>query len=326
MQTLSQVQLLCDQHLSAYCTARTPHNLYEPVHYILGLGGKRIRPLLLASAYLLNKQSLSGQLLDACLAVEMFHNFTLVHDDIMDEAPVRRGQPTVHQRWNVATAILSGDVMLIEVYRLLEQACSDDQLRPVLKSFNQTAVKVCEGQQLDMDFESRKDVTMEDYMGMIGGKTACLLGTCLELGGLLGGLRKEEVANLYELGESIGISFQLKDDFLDIYGSTKTGKQRGGDILRNKKTALYAMVLQEGTEEQKADLFHLYSPTTSHEPARKIAQVMELFEISGAKARVEEEVQKLENKAQGILNQLEGRQEGKHLLLEIFALLSQRVS
>ncbi|EMR03000.1 Farnesyl diphosphate synthase [Cesiribacter andamanensis AMV16] len=211
-----------------------PQSLYEPIRYIMALGGKRIRPLLTLLAHQLWQQDPQPALQPA-LGVEVFHNFSLMHDDIMDKAPLRRGQATVHARWNENTAILSGDVMLVKAYERLMQV-PDGLLRPVLQKFNQCAAEVCEGQQLDMEFEAQEGVSEEAYLDMIRRKTAVLLGFSLELGGLVAGADAAACQHLYELGINLGLGFQLMDDVLDVYApQEKFGKQVGGDIIANKK-------------------------------------------------------------------------------------------
>lgn len=236
-----------DEALANIRFGSTPVNLYDPIYYILGLGGKRIRPLLAVLAYRLYHQDIS-RVLRPALAVEVFHNFTLLHDDIMDNAPLRRSQPTVHHKWNDNIAILSGDVMLVKVYDLLLNAESKD-LRDLIVRFNTCAAQVCEGQQLDMDFETRMDVSEEEYIKMIRLKTAVLLGFSLELGGLIAGASEQDIMHLRNYGIMMGIGFQLKDDLLDVYGDKELfGKKVGGDIISNKKTYLLikALELAEG--------------------------------------------------------------------------------
>jgi geranylgeranyl diphosphate synthase type II len=219
--------------------------------------------------------------------MEVFHNFSLVHDDIMDEAPIRRGAPTIHKRWNVATGILSGDVMLIEVFRLLRQSALPDQLEPVLNAFHKVAIGVCEGQQLDMDFEMSLDVSREAYLDMIYGKTAILLSGCLEIGGLLGGAPEIVIGQLRRLGVCLGLGFQLHDDWLDTFGiPEETGKQPGGDILRNKKTALYAFAMESGSAADKAELAHWFSESDPQNNLAKIAAVQQIFRRTGATQEV----------------------------------------
>lgn len=229
--------------------SKQPSELYDPINYMLSLGGKRMRPLLTLLGYGLVNDDWEAAVKPA-LAVEVFHNFTLVHDDIMDEAPLRRGKPTVYKKWNKDIAILSGDVMMVQAYDLLLEATTDD-LAYIIKLFNKCAVDVCEGQQWDMNFENIAHVSESEYVNMIRLKTAVLLGFSLELGGLMGGMSKDDALKLRAFGINMGIGFQLKDDILDVFGDeTKVGKQVGGDIIANKKTYLLikALELANGTQ------------------------------------------------------------------------------
>jgi geranylgeranyl diphosphate synthase type II len=235
-----------------------PASLYEPIRYLMSLGGKRLRPMLTLLSYSLFKNDVK-RIVPIAVAVEAFHNFTLMHDDIMDKAPLRRGKPTVHEKWNVNTAILSGDVMLVKVYDMLLEI-ETTQLKTVLKKFNRTASEVCEGQQWDMEFETTSDVTEAQYINMIRLKTAVLLGFSLELGAILAGASEWDRRALYDFGVNIGIGFQLKDDLLDAYADPKKfGKQVGGDILANKKTFLLIQALAKAKGKQKIDLTHWLS-------------------------------------------------------------------
>lgn len=237
MTPASSLQQLVEQRIQAFRTENPVTSLTESVVYLMGIGGKRMRPVLT----LMGCEAFGGKAdhaLDAALAVEVFHNFTLMHDDIMDQAPLRRGQPTVHIRWNTNTAILSGDAMLIQAYQLLARY-PDHQLGTMIRVFNESAFGVCAGQQMDMDFEKREDVTVEEYIEMIRLKTAVLLGCALDLGACIAGATDDQMQHLRQFGEELGISFQLRDDYLDAFGDPeKFGKQVGGDILADKKTYL----------------------------------------------------------------------------------------
>ncbi len=251
--TLSKLQQMLSDAIESLRYGDEPEELYEPISYIMSLGGKRLRPLLTLLAYHMYQED-PKEALNHAIGVEMFHNFTLMHDDIMDEAPIRRGQPTVHEKWNPNTAILSGDVMLVRVYDQFLDT-HQDKLSAVLKSFNQCAAEVCEGQQLDMIFESREEVEEEEYLEMIRLKTAVLLGFSLELGAMLADAPEEDQVALREFGTLMGIGFQLKDDYLDVYGDhEKFGKQVGGDIIANKKTFLLIHALKNADKTQKAEL------------------------------------------------------------------------
>ncbi|MBC7399184.1 MAG: polyprenyl synthetase family protein [Mucilaginibacter sp.] len=253
MRELQDLQLLIDKAVTKLKYPVYPTELYEPIYYILSMGGKRMRPALLLMACDLFGGDVEKALPPA-LAIEVFHNFTLMHDDIMDNAPLRRGKVTVHEKWNQNAAILSGDVMLIEGYKLMMQV-EDRLLRVILDIFNSTAVGVCEGQQLDMDFEVRNDVKIDEYIYMIRLKTAVVLGGALKIGSILGGADMKDAELIAEFGENLGLAFQLQDDILDIYGSPeKFGKQVGGDIISNKKTYLLIKALELANADQKAEL------------------------------------------------------------------------
>ncbi|MCH7401124.1 polyprenyl synthetase family protein [Belliella kenyensis] len=242
-----------ENQIREYPFGENPSALYEPISYIMSLGGKRIRPLLTLMAYSLYKSDVSAALTPA-LAVEVFHNFTLMHDDIMDDAPLRRGQATVHEKWNANTAILSGDVMLVKAYEMLLAAPSE-KLPTIFRLFNQAATEVCEGQQHDMDFEKMDHVSEDAYIDMIRQKTAVLLGFALQLGAVLADASEEDGQKLYEFGVNVGIGFQLMDDLLDVYADqAKFGKQVGGDIISNKKTFLLIKAKELATGEQKQNL------------------------------------------------------------------------
>ncbi|MGB4775756.1 MAG: polyprenyl synthetase family protein [Daejeonella sp.] len=235
MKTITELQKIINQAIAEKQYTGSPKELYEPINYLMDLGGKRMRPVLLLMACNLYTNNIDGAI-NPALGIEVFHNFTLVHDDIMDQAPLRRGKPTVHKKWNENIAILSGDVMLVESYKLMMQV-NPEILIPVLNTFNNTAVGVCEGQQIDMNFEKRNHVEAEEYINMIRLKTAILLGCALKIGALIGGSSKTDAELLYDFGVNLGIAFQLQDDILDVYGDPeKFGKQVGGDIISNKKT------------------------------------------------------------------------------------------
>lgn len=256
-----------------------PDELYDPIRYIMSLNGKRFRPLLTLLATSLFTDDWKKAIKPA-MAVEVFHNFTLMHDDIMDKAPLRRGFPTVHQKWNENTAILSGDVMLIKAYGLLTQV-EDSQLRIVLERFNTTAAEVCEGQQLDMNFETRWDVTEAEYIEMIRLKTSVVLGMSLELGGIIGGADEATKKLMYKAGESMGIGFQLKDDLLDVYGNPKTfGKQVGGDIIANKKTFLLIDALAKAEGNVQKELNDWIAAETFN-PEEKVSAVRKIYDTLG---------------------------------------------
>ena len=257
-----------------------PVELYDPIRYIMSLSGKRFRPLLTLLATSVYTDEWQKAIKPA-MAVEVFHNFTLMHDDIMDKAPLRRGKPTVHQKWNENTAILSGDVMLIKAYELLINV-QDSSLRNVIERFNTTAAEVCEGQQLDMNFETRWDVTETEYLEMIRLKTSVVLGMSLELGGIIGGADEASKKRMYTAGESMGIGFQLKDDLLDVYGDPKTfGKQVGGDIISNKKTFLLieALAKAEGTLKEELNQWIAAETFDKEEKVKAVRNIYDQLQI-----------------------------------------------
>ena len=228
-------------HLEKEIVTKEPVNLYKPIHYILNLGGKRLRPVLtLMTADIFGTDYKKA--MHAAMAVEMFHNFSLVHDDIMDDAPLRRGKETVHEKWDLNTGILSGDAMLIVAYQFFENYDAET-FQQLAKLFSKTAIEVCEGQQYDVDFETRDDVTIDEYLKMITYKTAVLVGAAMKMGAIISKTDEKEAQAIYDFGLNLGIAFQLKDDYLDAFGDPKTfGKQVGGDIIENKKTFLYLLI------------------------------------------------------------------------------------
>lgn len=254
-----------------------PMELYDPVNYIMGIGGKRLRPVLVLAACELFEEKYE-KALPAALAVEVFHNFSLVHDDIMDDAPLRRGKSTVHVKYDTNSAILSGDVMLILAYQCLCKTENSALIPRLMNLFNSTAVKVCEGQQADMNFESTNDVTIDEYLKMIEYKTAALLQGSLELGAVIARASEEDIRELSEFGKKIGIAFQLQDDFLDTFGNAeKFGKQPGGDIIQNKKTFLILKALEKAPENQREELLSLMNDTKM-ENAEKVSKVTGILE------------------------------------------------
>lgn len=244
-----QLQKIIEKAIQHIDYPKQPANLYEPIRYIMNLGGKRIRPVMVLMASELFNDDVNIAL-DVALAIETFHNFTLVHDDIMDNAPLRRGAQTVHEKWGSNNAILSGDVMMVESNKHLSKVAIN-VIKPVLDTFNATAQGVCEGQQLDMEFEQRSDVSINEYLEMIRLKTAVLLGGAMKLGAIVGGASEHNANLLYNFGENLGVAFQLQDDILDVYGNPeKFGKQVGGDIIANKKTFLHLQALKLAQDEE----------------------------------------------------------------------------
>ena len=289
----SEISSLIDGKIELLSLPDSPERLYAPIRYILSLGGKRLRPLLALMSYNLFSESIDDGILPA-LSIEVFHNFTLVHDDIMDKAPMRRGKDTVHIKWDNNVAILSGDAMLVKAYQLLEHT-PKEKLPKLLKTFNQTALEVCEGQQFDMDFETRSlsnnSVTEAEYMNMIRLKTAVLFGLSLQLGGILGSQNKDVVEQLYNAGVQLGLAFQLQDDLLDLYGGEKFGKQVGGDILNAKKTFLLVKALELASVEDKKQLIELMGNTNISDK-EKIDAVSQLYEQYNIKELAQSQVEK----------------------------------
>jgi geranylgeranyl diphosphate synthase type II len=268
---------------------REPKNLYEPIQYILGLGGKKIRPVLtLMSAEIFDADY--SKALPAALAVEVFHNFSLVHDDIMDDAPLRRGNVTVHEKWNINTGILSGDAMLILAYQYFEQY-EPAIFRELAQLFSKTALEVCEGQQWDVDFETRSDVTIPEYLKMIEYKTAVLVAAAMKMGAIVAETSVENGEFIYDFGLNLGLAFQLQDDYLDAFGNPATfGKQIGGDIIENKKTYLYLKAIEFASAEEKAKLLQLFSVSLD-ENESKIEEVKSIFNTSGASNATQQAIQ-----------------------------------
>jgi geranylgeranyl diphosphate synthase, type II len=284
--SLSRYQKWIEAEISTQKFGKAPASLYEPIRYLMGLGGKRLRPTLTLLAYTLFKSDVK-RIVKYATAVEAFHNFTLMHDDIMDKAPLRRGKPTVHEKWNVSTAILSGDVMLVKVYDML-LSIDEDKLVKVYRAFNKCAAEVCEGQQWDMEFEGRSTVKEEEYIEMIKLKTAVLLGFSLEFGAILAGASEEDCKALREFGTNIGIGFQLKDDLLDAYGDPKKfGKQVGGDIVANKKTFLLIKALELAKGDVKTGLTDWLSSRNvkSKEKVAAVKRIYDTLDISAITER-----------------------------------------
>ena len=283
-----------------------PAGLYDPLRYMMKIGGKRIRPRLCLLAYSLFKDDFTEEILSPAAALEVFHSFTLIHDDIMDKAGVRRGVPTVYMKWDENTAILSGDVMSIESYKMIAKAPAA-VLPEVLKLFSNTAAEVCEGQQYDMDFENMTHVPMDEYLKMIGLKTAVLIACAAKMGALIGGASAEEAELLYKFGYDIGLAFQITDDWLDTYGDPKVfGKAIGGDILNNKKTWL---MIKAQNNASPAELNALAAAmdmpiSTDAEKAAKIAAVKNLYAQLGVEQQAKEEIVRLHNQAMEYVDSL----------------------
>ena len=312
--TASQLLDKVNDYLKNMPYARPPQGLYEPIAYELSLGGKRIRPVLMLMAYNLYQDNVDA-ILSQAAGLETYHNHTLLHDDVMDKADMRRNKPTVHNVWNENTAILSGDAMLILAYRLMAD-CPKDKLADVLHVFTETTMEICEGQQWDMEFETRMDVKVEEYIEMIRLKTSVLLAAALKIGAMLGSASDEDAQKLYDFGVKIGLAFQLQDDWLDVYGDPKVfGKNIGGDILCNKKTYMLITALEEANEEQRAVL-ESWLAAHDYVPAEKIAAVTALYNEIGVGKRCQEKAEALNAEGFGILDSINLPEERKAVLRE----------
>lgn len=300
MQTIAHYQDLISDFLKNNSVEKAPLDLYQPIQYILDLGGKRMRPVLTLMA----AEACGGkaaEALPAAMAVEMFHNFSLIHDDIMDEAPLRRGKPTVHHKWNINTGILSGDALLILAYQMLE-SYPPALYKPLNQLFSKTAIEVCEGQQYDVDFERQSTVLPEEYLHMIEYKTSVLLGCAMKMGAMIAEADDTTADRFYEFGRWLGIAFQIQDDYLDAFGNPETfGKKVGGDILENKKTYLFLAALQQADEAQKKALLKWYAHQ-EHVEEEKIEAVKQLFKATQADVLTTQAVKAFTEKA---LHQLE---------------------
>ena len=323
MQEISSYREAFIAHMNSKVSVKEPENLYEPISYILNLGGKRLRPILvLMATEIFGEDYTKG--LDAALAVEVFHNFSLVHDDIMDDAPLRRGKDTVHEKWDLNTGILSGDAMLINAYQLFENY-DGSTFKELAKLFTKTAIEVCEGQQYDIDFETRDDVTIPEYLKMIEFKTAVLVGAALQMGAIVANAEDTCKDKIYEFGCLLGLAFQLQDDYLDAFGDPKTfGKQVGGDIIENKKTFLYLKAIENSTKEDAKQLEHLYSLSPKR-PENKIETVKTIFENSGASELTRQEIEKYTKKAFECLDHISISEDKKKGLIEFGNILMNRI-
>ena len=299
-------------YLESKIETREPVTLYEPIAYILGLGGKRLRPVLVLMATEIFGTDYK-KALDAALAIEVFHNFSLVHDDIMDDAPLRRGKETVHEKWDINTGILSGDAMLINAYQLFENY-EGETFRDLAKLFSKTAIEVCEGQQYDVDFETRDDVTQAEYLKMIEYKTAVLVAAALKMGGIVANVSAEDQQRVYEFGRNLGIAFQLQDDYLDAFGDPESfGKQVGGDIIENKKTYLYLKAIELGSARQQKELIDMFS-IQPDDPSGKIARIKTIFEETGAADQTQSAIEIYTQRAFDVLNKLDVATDKKEIL------------
>jgi geranylgeranyl diphosphate synthase type II len=311
MHSIEQLQNLVNKAIADTKYTEQPAELYEPISYLMQLGGKRMRPVLvLISTELFDGNVLNA--LDAAIGIELFHNFTLMHDDIMDKAPLRRGKPTVHAKWNESAAILSGDVMFVEAYKLMIKV-DNSILREVLAIFSNTASGVCQGQQADMNFENRDDVSLPEYLEMIRQKTAVLLAGSMQIGALIGGAAQEQAKLLYEFGENLGLAFQLQDDILDVYGNPeKFGKQVGGDILSNKKTFMLIKAKELAIGNTRSELNEWLK--RSDDPLAKVNAVTLIYNLLEVRKLAEIEMEEYVKKALRALDMISVEHSKKELL------------
>jgi geranylgeranyl diphosphate synthase type II len=312
MLSIEEYQKEFVEYLEAYSTVKEPKGLYEPIQYILNLGGKRLRPVLtLMTTGIFNGDY--NKALNAALSVEVFHNFSLVHDDIMDDAPLRRGHKTVHEKWNINTGILSGDAMLIMAYQLFEKY-EPTTFQALAKLFSKTALEVCEGQQYDVDFETRADVTIDEYLKMIEYKTAVLVGAAMKMGAIVANASEKDCDAIYEFGKNLGIAFQLQDDYLDAFGDPKSfGKQVGGDIIENKKTYLYLKAIDFSNETDRVELSQLFS-SNPEDISAKINTAKQMFVSSGSAEATKIAIQDYTDKAFNVLESITISKDKKELL------------
>ncbi len=322
MEVLKKYNTVLAQHLEKAVSKDEPKQLYDPIKYILSIGGKRVRPaltLLVCDFF----DTDFNKAIPAALAVELFHNFSLIHDDIMDDSPLRRGKQTVHEKWDVNTGILSGDAMLILAYRFFEEY-EPAIFKELAELFSETALQVCEGQQLDIDFETRDSVQISEYLKMIEQKTAVLLGAAMQMGAIVANASKKDKETMYEFGKNLGIAFQLQDDYLDVFGNPETfGKQVGGDIISNKKTFLYLMAEKRSTPSQAEELTHLFSINPT-DPADKIKTVREIFIASKTAEDTRLEIEKYSNLAYSVLDEVNISEDKKELLRQFGKKLMER--
>lgn len=314
MPSLDFFQTEFEKHLMQKSIIKEPKNLYEPIQYILNIGGKRLRPVFtLMVCTIFDKPY--HKALDAAMAIELFHNFSLMHDDIMDNAPLRRGQQTVHEKWNINTGILSGDALLILAYQLFENY-PPEVFYQLAKLFSTTAIEVCEGQQMDIDFQQKDEVSIDDYLLMITNKTAVLLGAAMAMGAIVAEVSEDEKNHIYEFGKNLGIAFQLQDDYLDTFGDSKTfGKQAGGDIIENKKTFLYLYALENASDEDVIILKNLFSIRPQN-PTDKIETVKKIYQSSGSVTKIAEKIKNHTSDAISCLDLLSLNSENKKQLTD----------
>ena len=303
---------------------RQPTTLYDPIKYVLSLGGKRVRPVLMLLGYNLYQDD-PESIMTQALAIETYHNFTLLHDDLMDNADMRRGHETVHRRWNPNQAILSGDTMLLQAFQRMGQ-CKADKLQDVISLFTETALEIDEGQQLDVEFETRNDVTEEEYIEMIRLKTSVLLACALKIGAILGGASDEDADNLYKFGEQIGLAFQLQDDLLDVYGDPKVfGKNIGGDITSNKKTYMLINAVNRANDTQRQELMR-WIDAKEFDRDEKVKAVTALYDEIGIRELCEQKMEACYALAQTYIDKVSVPEDRKTTLKAYAAAMMKRQS
>ena len=324
MQTSKEILKKINDFIDQLPYERKPQSLYDPVKYVLSIGGKRVRPVLMLLAYNMYKEDPERILMPAC-ALETYHNYTLLHDDLMDNADVRRGVPTVHRKWNANTAILSGDSMLVLAYHRMLQ-CDADKQPEVMSLFTETALEIGEGQQYDMEFENRNDVTEAEYIEMIRLKTSVLLACALKIGAILAGASSEDADNLYKFGEQIGLAFQLQDDLLDVYGDPKVfGKAVGGDITCNKKTYMLINAFQRANDNQRAEL-ERWVTAKDFDRNEKVAAVTDIYNQIGIRQICEEKINYYFEESKKYLAKVNVADERKEILRQYTAEMMKRES
>lgn len=302
---------------------RNPKGLYDPIEYVLSLGGKRLRPVLMLLAYNLYKEDVE-RIFPQAAAIETYHNFTLLHDDLMDNAEMRRGKPVVHKKWNPNAAILSGDAMLILSYQFMMQDCPAQYVKSVMEVFGQTALEVCEGQQWDMEFETRTDVTVEEYIEMIRLKTSVLLAGALKIGAILGGASEEDAQLLYDFGVRMGLAFQLQDDYLDVYGDPAVfGKKIGGDILCNKKTYMLITALEKADAQTRRELLD-WIAASNYVPSSKIEAVTAIYNKVGIGEICQQKIDQYYEEAKALLEKVSVEDALKQNLMDFVLKLMNR--
>lgn len=322
MFTTKELSDKVNRYIADWHYSRRPEGLYAPIQYVLSLGGKRLRPVLMLMAYNLYRDDVDT-ILPSAVGLETYHNYTLLHDDLMDRADMRRNKPTVHKVWDDNTAILSGDTMLVLAYQQLIRN-NDARLKEVLDLFSKTALEIGEGQQYDMEFETRDDVTEDEYIEMIRLKTSVLLAAALKMGALLGGAEAEDADRLYDYGIQVGLAFQLQDDYLDVYGDPAVfGKKIGGDILCNKKTYMLINALLRADEAQRAELQH-WMEATDYNPEEKVRAVTALYDAIGIRELCDRKIVSYFEEASRILTSVQVSDERKEVLKGYVASLMHR--